>query len=52
MFKITEETRNLAIEAMRQIMEQAESSGEDTAEETLGKCFDAAVDIVKKQFGM
>lgn len=52
MFDITEETRNEAIEAMRQIMEQAEDSGEDTGEEILGKCFDAAVAIVKKQFGM
>ena len=52
MFMITEETRNAAIEEMRQIMEQAESLGEDTAEETLGKCFDAAVAIVKKQFGL
>ena len=46
MFKITEETRNAAIEAMRTIFAKGVN------DETIGEAFDAAVDIVKKQFGM
>jgi hypothetical protein len=47
MFKITEETRNAAIEEMREILNLTMEDDED-----LGKAFDAAVAIVKKQFGM
>ena len=46
MFKITEETRNEAIEAMRAIFAKGVSDA------TIGEAFDAAVAIVKKQFGM
>lgn len=46
MFEITEETKAAAVEAMREIL----SKGVDDA--TLGEAFDAAVNIVKKQFGM
>ena len=45
MFKITEETRNAAIEAMKAILPDAD-------EAKLGEAFDEAVAIVKKQFGM
>lgn len=46
MFKISEETRNEAIETMREIFSRGVS------DVTLGEAFDAAVAIVKKQFGM
>jgi uncharacterized protein YoaH (UPF0181 family) len=46
MFKITEETKAEAVEAMRAIFAKGVSDA------TLGEAFDAAVDIVKKQFGM
>jgi len=48
MFKITEETRNAAIEAMRAIL----TTNATLTDEELGEAFDVAVDIVKKQFGM
>jgi hypothetical protein len=48
MFKITEETRNAAIEEMRKIL----TSDALLTDDKLGEAFDAAVDIVKKQFGM
>lgn len=47
MFEISEETRNRAIDAMREILLDSDLNDED-----LGKAFDAAVDIVKKQFGL
>lgn len=47
MFEITEETRNAAVEAMREILLDAELN-----DETLGEAFDVAVEIVKKQFGL
>lgn len=47
MFEITDETRNTAIEAMREILLDAELN-----DDALGKAFDTAVAIVKKQFGM
>lgn len=46
MFNISEETKAEAIEAMREIFAKGVS---DT---TLAEAFDAAVAIVKKQFGM
>jgi hypothetical protein len=45
MFKITEETKAAAIEAMKAILG-------DLPEEKLSEAFDAAVEQVKKQFGM
>lgn len=53
MFKITEETKEAAVEAMSQILFDL-SADKISAEEKsdLGEAFDAAVDIVKKQFGM
>lgn len=45
MFKITEETKNAAIAAMKEILG-------DIPEEKLEEAFDAAVTLVKKQFGM
>ena len=45
MFKITEETKVEAVEAMKAILG-------DIPEDKLGEAFDVAVDIVKKQFGM
>jgi hypothetical protein len=47
MFEISEETRNAAIEEMREILHLTMEDDED-----LGKAFDAAVAIVKRQFGM
>lgn len=46
MFKITEETRTAAIAAMREIL------GTDPSDRQLEDAFEAAVEIVKKQFGM
>ena len=48
MFKITEETKTAAIEAMREIL----TKNATLTDEELGEAFEAAVDIVKKQFGM
>ena len=45
MFKITQETKTAAIEAMKEILG-------DVPEEKLEEAFDAAVNLVKKQFGM
>ena len=45
MFKITEETKAAAIEAMKAILG-------DVPEDKLAEAFDAAVTQVKKQFGM
>lgn len=50
MFKITEETRAAAIEEMVRILQKEEV--EVPEDYILGDMFDAAVDIVKKQFGM
>ena len=49
MFKITEETREAAIEVMTAIFER---NGDTVNEAVVGEAFDAAVEIVKKQFGM
>jgi len=46
MFEILPETKEAAIEAMRAVFAKGVS------DDTLGEAFDAAVDIVKKQFGM
>ena len=46
MFKITEETKAEAVEAMRAIL------GDAATDAQLDEAFEAAVDIVKKQFGM
>lgn len=46
MFKITEETKAEAVEAMRAIL------GEGPTDNQLDEAFEAAVAIVKKQFGM
>ena len=46
MFEITEETKAAAVAEMRDIL-----SGEDLTDEKLGEAFDAAVTVVKKQFG-
>jgi hypothetical protein len=51
MFKITEETRNAAIEAMKEIFLKADD-GAKLGDYEIGQAFDVAVDIVKKQFGM
>lgn len=47
MFEITDETKAAAVKAMREILLDAELT-----DEVLGEAFDAAVTIVKKQFGM
>ena len=46
MFKITEETKTEAVEAMKAVLQR------DIPQETLEKAFEVAVAIVKKQFGM
>ena len=46
MFKITEETKAEAVVEMRKIL------GEGPTDEQLDEAFDAAVAVVKKQFGM
>lgn len=50
MFKITEETKAEAIEAMKKIM--SSNGAEVPSDEVLLEAFEAAVAIVKKQFGM
>ena len=45
MFKITEETKAAAMDAMREILG-------DVPDDKLAEAFEAAVNIVKKQFGM
>ena len=47
MFKITEETKTAAIEALREIFGKYGATDEE-----LEKAFEDAVAIVKKQFGM
>lgn len=46
MFEITEETKREAIERMREILLDAEIN-----DKSLGEAFDAAVKVVKSQFG-
>ena len=46
MFKITEETKAEAVEAMKVVLQR------DIPQETIEEAFEAAVAIVKKQFGM
>ena len=46
MFEILPETREAAIQEMREILAKGVSDN------TLGEAFDKAVEIVKKQFGM
>ena len=46
MFKITEETKAEAVEAMRAIL------GDAPTDAQLDEAFEAAVAVVKKQFGM
>jgi hypothetical protein len=46
MFKITEETKTAAVEEMRKIL------GDGPTDAQLDEAFEAAVAIVKKQFGM
>lgn len=50
MFEITTETRTTAIDTMRAIIEK--EGGIAPNDRVLGDAFDAAVDIVKKQFGL
>ena len=54
MFKITEETRNAAIEAMAEILSKVDIDGlsQEETNVVLGEMFDTAVILVKKQFGM
>lgn len=47
MFEITEETKLKAIDALRDVFGKYGASDEE-----LEKAFEAAVDIVKKQFGL
>jgi hypothetical protein len=50
MFQITEETKTEAVESMKQVLS---SNGADVpSDEVLLEAFEAAVAIVKKQFGM
>ena len=49
MFEINEQTRNDAIEIMTEIFER---NGDTVNEAVVGEAFDAAVAIVKKQFGL
>jgi len=51
MFKITEETKAAAVEAMKEILLKADP-GAKLSEFEIGEAFDAAVALVKKQFGM
>ena len=48
MFEISEDTRNAAIEEMTAIFER---NGDTVNEAVVGEAFDAAVAIVKRQFG-
>lgn len=48
MFKITEETKAEAVEVMREIL----TKNATLTDEELSEAFEAAVAIVKKQFGM
>lgn len=50
MFEINEDTRINAVEAMKTIIES--NGGVAPDDSVLGEAFDAAVEIVKKQFGL
>ena len=54
MFKITEETRAAAVEAMAEILSKVDVDTMNVEETNvvLGEMFDTAVTLVKKQFGM
>ena len=54
MFKISEETRTAAIEAMAEILGKVDVDGlsQEETNVVLGEMFDTAVTLVKKQFGM
>ena len=47
MFEISEETKKAAIEKMKEILAEVE-----VTEHKIEECFEAAVAIVKKQFGL
>jgi hypothetical protein len=49
MFKITDETRDAAVDAMTKIFKEHDIEVTDAS---VLEAFEAAVDIVKKQFGM
>lgn len=51
MFEISEETKKAAIEKMKEIWSDVEIA-EETLEQKTKECFEAAVAIVKKQFGL
>lgn len=51
MFEISDETRNAAIIAMKDIILEHEPDVQ-VSDEVLGEAFDAAVVCVKRQFGM
>lgn len=51
MFEISEETRNAAIVAMKDIILEKEPDAQ-IGDEVIGEAFDEAVAIVKKQFGL
>jgi hypothetical protein len=51
MFKITEETKAAAVEAMKEILLKADP-GAKLGDFEIGEAFEAAVALVKKQFGM
>ena len=53
MFEITEETKAAAVEAMEDVLIKDGYDGEESvATQTVERMFDAAVAIVKKQFGL
>jgi hypothetical protein len=54
MFEITDATRDAAIDAMAEIIGEADFAQltEAQADLVLGQCFDTAVEIVKRQFGL
>jgi len=51
MFEITEETKNIAIHAIREVLQNDCVHDKHLTDEVIGEAFDKAVEVVKAQFG-
>lgn len=51
MFEISEETRASAIEAIKEVLKKDGVCDKHLTDEVLGEAMDAAVAVVKQQFG-
>jgi hypothetical protein len=52
MFEIKPETKETAVNEMKEILSKSGVCSTHLTDEAVGEAFDAAVAIVKKQFGM